>query len=317
MRLIPLSIVALAVALAAPTAAYAACPPREAAPYLPCQVDTSPALLPGRSIPRYPETLLKQQASGSVRVRYTVDTTGRADMSTMAIIQATHQLFGISVRNALPLSRFTPGMLDGHKVPVILEELFAFDFQPAANLFPSRAILDTLTDGVPRTTISGPPRDSSAAAAMSAENLVKAQWSAIERIIRSREVLGADRSTPSTLTVCVQALRASETPELHAAQLRRMSSLTLKAVDANECPRTYASMQVVLDSLGRPVDPRPPGWVDPHRVHVRTANPWSGDAVLIEADVRRGMGGSTWHCGAERVGNEWRAMCRNVVSFVH
>ena len=294
----------------------AVCPRPTGAPYLPCQVESVPAPLPGRAVPRFPDTFLKEQTSGSVRVRYVVDTTGRPDMSTFAVVDATHKLFEVSVRNVLPSARFTPGTLGGRKVPVRMEEAVVFNAPPGQGLFALRAAHDTLADGVPRTIISGPPRDTAAASAMSPDELARVQWSVIERMMTSDNELSSQRSSSSNFTVCVKLFRDGTPPSTHAERLRQASSLTRKVVDIKNCPPTYASPQMRVDSLGRRIDPTPPGWVDPHQIIVRSVKPWSGDAVSVEADVRQGTGGRRYQCGAERVGDVWQVTCRNVVSFV-
>ena len=294
----------------------AVCPPPRGAPFLSCQVDSPPALLPGRAIPRFPETLRKQGASGAVRVRYTVDTTGRMSMATLVIGQPTHEHFEITVRNTLPSSRFVPGTLAGARVPVRVEEVFVFN-SPGTYVLPIRAVFDTTSDGAPRTTLSGPLRDSLAGAAMSARDLVEAQWSAVATVLPSREEVAAQLSVRSIPAVCVTVLRAGDAAEAHAERLRQTSSPTRKVVDAKSCPRTYASPQVVVDSLGRRLNPVPSGSADPAFVRVTRAEPWSGDAVLIDASVGQGVGGRTYQCGAERVGTRWRATCLRGASYSH
>jgi protein TonB len=84
-------------------------------------------LTPAR--PRYPESLRQAGVDGEVLVRFTVDTTGRIDMSTVHVIRATHDLFSRSVRDALANFRFKPAEVGGRKVSAMAEMPFEFSIQ--------------------------------------------------------------------------------------------------------------------------------------------------------------------------------------------
>ena len=58
--------------------------------------------------PRYPESLRQAGIDGRVLVRFTVDTLGRVDMSSVQILESTHDLFTRAVRDALAGFRFKP-----------------------------------------------------------------------------------------------------------------------------------------------------------------------------------------------------------------
>ena len=76
--------------------------------------------------PRYPESLRQAAIDGTVLVRFVVDTTGRIDMSSVAVVSSTHDLFTRAVREALPGFRFKPAEMGGHRVRALAEMPFEF-----------------------------------------------------------------------------------------------------------------------------------------------------------------------------------------------
>ena len=76
--------------------------------------------------PRYPESLRQAGIGGRVLVRFTVDTLGRIDMGTVQVLEATHDMFSRSVRDALPLFRFKPSEVGGRRVRSLAEMPFEF-----------------------------------------------------------------------------------------------------------------------------------------------------------------------------------------------
>jgi TonB family protein len=81
-------------------------------------------LTPAR--PRYPESLRQAQIDGHVVVRFTVDTTGRVDASSIQIVTSTHDLFTRAVREALGNFRFKPAEVGGRRVAALAEMPFEF-----------------------------------------------------------------------------------------------------------------------------------------------------------------------------------------------
>ena len=82
-------------------------------------------LSPGK--PRYPESLRSAGVDGRVLVQFTVDTTGRIDMSSVKILSSTHELFSRAVRDALGNFRFRPAEVGGRHVAALAQ--MPFDFQ--------------------------------------------------------------------------------------------------------------------------------------------------------------------------------------------
>lgn len=76
--------------------------------------------------PVYPAALIEQRLEGSVQARYVIDTTGRADATSVEILHTTHPAFAEAVREAIPLMRFSPAMVAGRHVRQMVEQDFTF-----------------------------------------------------------------------------------------------------------------------------------------------------------------------------------------------
>ena len=100
----------------------------------------------GSAAPVYPPELIQQGIEGSVLTNFVIDTTGRADSTSIQILQATHALFVQSVRMAIPEMRFSPAMVQGRKVRQMVEQRFQFRITPPAVAAPAE---HTRTNPVP------------------------------------------------------------------------------------------------------------------------------------------------------------------------
>jgi protein TonB len=89
-------------------------------------VDTPVRAIAERA-PAYPEMLRAAGISGSVRVQFVVDTTGRAELSSVRVIESSHELFTRSVLASLRQARFTPGEVSARRVRTLVERSYRFD----------------------------------------------------------------------------------------------------------------------------------------------------------------------------------------------
>jgi len=76
--------------------------------------------------PRYPEDLRRSGIDGRVLLRFTIDTTGRIDLSSVQVVQSTHDLFTRAVRDALGKFRFRPAEVGSRKIAALAEMPFEF-----------------------------------------------------------------------------------------------------------------------------------------------------------------------------------------------
>ena len=83
--------------------------------------------LPGSPPPRYPDILRRARVRGDVVVQVVIDTTGRADMTTLRVLSSDHPLLTDAVMTALPRARFLPAEAGGRKVRMWAVQSFVFE----------------------------------------------------------------------------------------------------------------------------------------------------------------------------------------------
>jgi protein TonB len=88
-------------------------------------VEEAPTLLAGRTL-GYPELLRRAGIEGRVIVEAVIDTNGRAEPATIAIVHASHPAFAGPVRDYLRGALFRPGRVHGRAVRVLVRVPVAF-----------------------------------------------------------------------------------------------------------------------------------------------------------------------------------------------
>ncbi len=94
------------------------------------EVDQMVERYDGSAAPAYPPDLLAMGTEGSVRAQYVVDTVGRVDTSTIAVVSSDDDRFTDSVRDALAAMRFRPAKRSGKPVRQLVEQKFHFRINP-------------------------------------------------------------------------------------------------------------------------------------------------------------------------------------------
>lgn len=100
------------------------------APLAAAQVERPVVLIPGSPSPRYPATLRAAGIEGDALVQFVVDTTGRVELKTFAVLRSTHDLFTMAVRAALAEMRFIPAEAGGRRVRQLVQQPFMFALAP-------------------------------------------------------------------------------------------------------------------------------------------------------------------------------------------
>lgn len=90
------------------------------------QVERPAAAVPGSRGPDYPDVLRQAGVEGLVIVQFVVDTTGRADLSTVQVVRSDHAFFTGAVKRALEGMRFIPAEVGQRKVPQRVMQPFQF-----------------------------------------------------------------------------------------------------------------------------------------------------------------------------------------------
>ena len=76
--------------------------------------------------PVYPSMLRDAGIEGSISAQFVVDSTGRVAASSIAFLDGGNALFQQSVRRALEAARFSPALVDGRAVRVLMAQTFEF-----------------------------------------------------------------------------------------------------------------------------------------------------------------------------------------------
>jgi len=83
----------------------------------------------GNLRPKYPTGLRLDGMTGQVRTQFTIGPDGRARPETLLIVSASHPLFALAVRDALPKMRFAPATQNGVPIEEIVTQSFEFAFR--------------------------------------------------------------------------------------------------------------------------------------------------------------------------------------------
>jgi protein TonB len=94
--------------------------------YTAATVDRIVMPLPGNASPSYPMRLSNAGVEGEVLARFVVDTTGRVEPTSIEILQASHGLFGESVKRWLRENRYSPGLVSGRPVRQLVQQRIGF-----------------------------------------------------------------------------------------------------------------------------------------------------------------------------------------------
>ena len=94
--------------------------------YLDVQVERAVELIPGTANLTYPDMLRSANVEGEVLAQFVVNARGRFEVGSLKVLKSSHDLFSVSVRNALPMMRFRPAELGGKKVRQLVQQPFDF-----------------------------------------------------------------------------------------------------------------------------------------------------------------------------------------------
>ena len=96
------------------------------------EVDITAQRDPDSEGPAYPVALLARKIEGEARVRFVIDSTGRADETTFAVLEANDPGFAEAVRQALPRMKYRPASIGAKHVPQQVQQTFMFKITQAA-----------------------------------------------------------------------------------------------------------------------------------------------------------------------------------------
>jgi len=109
----------------------------------------------------------------------------------------------------------------------------------------------------------------------------------------------ATHRAPAPLTqpapYCVSFADSAHAGPAPGPELSRLQ-VSVYLIPVQSCPPTYTSMIALIDSLGRPLRPRPPGYIDPYYLRIWRAVPIAGRLVSVRVDATQGTRGWLLDC---------------------
>lgn len=296
-------------------------PERDTAALMPQAVDQPPLADSTNFRGSYPTLLRQAGLGGTVRVAFTVDTTGYP--RTTDIVRTSHTGFNVGVLRAVARWHFVPARLCGRPVRVRLQHEFEFrsavgrDTLRLDYLFgdsvagrPMSATFDTLPDGTPRTildarsVLSAPPAVFSDFATLDSAARDSAEEAALAALIEGL----APAQDSMVRIVCIGGGGGVDS-DPDVGRLVRLTRPRIAVLPLRRCPKTFSSMVVVPGQR-----PAPPG-EDPYSIRFVAKRALSPTHVLFDMDVAHGTGGNHHRCGATRRSNGWRARCYSYASW--
>jgi TonB family protein len=261
-----------------------------------------PRLLDARAAAgvHYPDMMRSAKVGGEVALELVVGSDGAPIPSTVRVVTSSHDLFATAARIAVREWRFSPPVVDGQPVSIVIP--VRVSFLSPRDREPSRDVSSVVTDSLGVHVVLG------------RETLPRQ-----DRVVASRA--DARAVTIAALTVLLKtahgmkagAVCVSWSDSSRQAPADLMASL--RAVDdgirnASRCPPTYASMILHIDSLGNPVKP-PTSVPDPAWIGVWRVSPWTTDVYVMDGSISQGTAASLNFCTAKRSGrgSPWIAEC--------
>ena len=114
-----------------------ATPARSTEAFTVIEVDSAAIRDPDSAAPDYPRALIEKGIEGYAAMRFVVDSTGRIDLNTVQVIDATHNEFAKAVRDVMPRMFFRPARIGSHAVRQLAEQVFKFEIRIATTTAPS------------------------------------------------------------------------------------------------------------------------------------------------------------------------------------
>lgn len=113
-----------------------ATPSRSMEAFTVVEVDSAAVRDPDSASPDYPKALIEKGIEGYAAMRFVVDSTGRIDMNTVQVIDATHNDFAKAVKDVMPRMHFRPARIGQTAVRQLAEQVFKFEIKVATATAP-------------------------------------------------------------------------------------------------------------------------------------------------------------------------------------
>jgi len=257
---------------------------------------------------RYPDILRSAGVAGEVRAEVVVGADGRPEPSSLHIVSSTHDLFTGAVRRAISNWSLSPPLAGGQAVRAAVPVIVSFELS-ANRGDPSRAVADVTIDAAGiRVSLGWRPIARVAGLVAGRADARAATIGVLSALIPiARAMKGG--------AVCVSwsDLARNAPPDV----LEQLRATDVGVLNADRCPRTYGSMILRVDSLGKPIR-SPNGAPDPTWISTRDVQPWTENLYVLNGFVSQSTMTSHYRCTARREGPgaTWTATCELAATSV-
>jgi hypothetical protein len=134
-----------------------------------------------------------------------------------------------------------------------------------------------------------------AAQSVNAERQEAAAIAAVEGMVQVIPAVALGRAALCLAAFTPQGAREVSTTLLRAVQ-DSLRQTPVRVSTLRDCPRTYASMILRVDSQGQPIDARPKGTLDPVYLVIEPAVTTASGALLVRIQLNSGSGTRFYVC---------------------
>ena len=293
--------------LSLPRATFAqpapSCPPiNVGTPYERCQVDRPPRADSTNEAPEYGTLLRNVAVTGVVRLRFTIDASGRPQPASLVTVGSAHPMLMSAATAAVKAWTFEPALRGSEPVAVRYDQIIRF----VSSLDPDAPELDvpiqsrdTTADGIPRLTVGTPERDPGAILRFSNEELFAAQRAVLLTLAPEPS---ADSVGKARVVMCLSRMRGGQEEAADDEMLRALTLPGRRAVIPRDCPQPFTGR---LWDTTRP----PPGWIDPYIMTPVHLDVWTRDVLIVDVIVDQASMAREYRCSVARSSSGWRTKC--------
>ena len=137
-----------------------------------------------------------------------------------------------------------------------------------------------------------------------------------ERVLAA--AIDATHKIPGPLTLptpfCVSFADTAHEGPVPGPELSRLR-VSVHLIPASACPPTYTSMILQVDSLGRPLNPRPQGYIDPYYLRIWEPVRVTDRLLAVRIEATQGTRGWLLYCEVP-IANALQASCQTLTTWI-
>ena len=181
-----------------------------------------------------------------------------------------------------------------------------------ATLFASGILLVSVLDCRPAAAPTRAPRSATEDPVLIIADSLRALYIAAGRAV----IDSAVATLPDTAPTCVSFVQMGTHYGAERSDLQRLAEPRRRYIPRAQCPRTYGSMIVTVDSHGQPIDSPPPGYVDPHHLEIALPGRWTNDRLDVDVSLVQGTRTEKYLCFTRFRSGTAVVACRHISTYV-